>query len=62
MIKPHARRLLLAEWLSLPKEKRMTKLQAIEFALKAVRRYPFKSNGEPYLEVVHWLSLHVGKR
>jgi hypothetical protein len=61
MIKAHVRRLVISEWLSLPREKRTTKLQAVEFALRATKRYQFKCDGEPYREIVGWVSLHVGK-
>jgi hypothetical protein len=61
MIKPHARRLIIAEWLSLPKEERETKQQACVFAVKAAARYQFECVGDPQKEIMEWLSSHIGK-
>jgi hypothetical protein len=54
-----ARRKIIREWMSLPKDKRQTEAQAKPFAKKAVERIP--SSGDPYRQILRWLSSRIGK-
>ena len=49
-----ARRKIIREWMSLPKDKRQTEEQAKPFAKKAMERIP--SSGDPYRQIMRWLS------
>jgi hypothetical protein len=48
-----ARRKIIREWMSLPKDKRQTEEQAKPFAKKAMERIP--SSGDPYRQIMRWL-------
>ena len=54
-----ARRKIIREWMSLPKDKRQTEEQAKPFAKKAVERIP--SSGDPYRQIMRWLLPRIGK-
>jgi hypothetical protein len=54
-----ARRKILREWMSQPKEKRQTKEQAEAFAKKVMERVP--CSGDPYQRVIGWLVPRIGK-
>jgi hypothetical protein len=54
-----ARRKIIREWMSLPKEKRQTKEQAEAFAKKAMDRVP--SSGDPYERIMGWLLPRIAK-
>ena len=54
-----ARRKIIREWMSLPKDKRQTEEQARPFAKKAVERIP--SSGDPYRQIMRWLLPRIGK-
>ena len=54
-----ARRKIIREWMSLPKDKRQTEEQAMLFAKKAMERIP--SSGDPYRQILRWLSPRIGK-
>ncbi len=58
--KKEAREAIVAEWLKLPADKRATAHQASSFAMRAVERYKWKSIGDPYQQVMIWLSRHIG--
>jgi hypothetical protein len=45
-----ARRKIIREWMSLPKDKRQTEEQAKPFAKKAMERIP--SSGDPYRQIM----------
>ena len=53
-----ARRKIIREWMSLPKDKRQTEEQAKPFAKKAMERIP--SSGDPYRQILRWLSPRIG--
>jgi hypothetical protein len=60
MMPEHAtRRLIIREWMSLPKDKRQTEDQAKPFAEKAMGRIP--SSGDPYRQIMGWLLPRIGK-
>jgi hypothetical protein len=61
MIRPEheARRKIIREWMSLPKDKRQTEQQAKPFAKKATGRIP--SSGDPYRQIISWLVRRIGK-
>ena len=48
-----ARRKIIREWMSLPKDKRQTEEQAKPFAKKAMERIP--SSGDPYRKIMRQL-------
>jgi hypothetical protein len=54
-----ARRKIIREWMSLPKDKRQTEEQAKPFAKKAMERIP--SSGDPYRQIMRWLLPRIGK-
>ena len=54
-----ARRKIIREWMSLPKDKRQTEEQAKPFAWKAMERIP--SSGDPYRQIMRWLLPRIGK-
>ena len=54
-----ARRKIIREWMSLPKDKRQTEEQAKPFAKKAMERIP--SSGDPYRQIMGWLLPRIGK-
>jgi hypothetical protein len=54
-----ARRKIIREWMSLPKDKRQTEEQAKPFAKKAIGRIPF--GGDPYRQILTWLLPRIGK-
>jgi hypothetical protein len=54
-----ARRKIIREWMSLPKDKRQTEEQAEPFAKKAMERIP--SSGDPYRQIMGWLLPRIGK-
>ena len=54
-----ARRKIIREWMSLPKDKRQTEEQAKPFAKKAMERIP--SSGDPYRKIMRWLLPRIGR-
>ena len=54
-----ARRVIIREWMSLPKEKRRTEKQAETFAKKVMERVP--CSGDPYRRIMGWLSPRIAK-
>jgi hypothetical protein len=54
-----ARRAIIREWMSLPKEKRQREEQAASFATKATARIPSIDN--PNQRIMRWLLPRVGK-
>jgi hypothetical protein len=60
MMPEHAmRRKIIREWMSLPHDRRQTEEQAKPFATKAMDRIP--SSGDPYRQIMGWLSPRIGK-
>jgi hypothetical protein len=54
-----ARRKIIREWMSLPKNKRENEEHAVAFAKKAMERIP--SSGDPYRRIMGWLLPRTGK-
>ena len=54
-----ARRKIIREWMSLPKNKRESEEHAVAFAKKAMERIP--SSGDPYRQIMGWLLPRTGK-
>ena len=61
MKKSRAREAIIAEWLNLPPERRETAHQAASFAMSVIERFKWASVGDPYQEVMIWISGHIGK-
>jgi hypothetical protein len=61
MKKEDARKAIVGEWRTLPAAKRATEHQAFGFAIQAIQRYKWRASGDPYQEVMGWLSSHIGK-
>ena len=56
------RRKIIRQWMLLPKDKRQTRQQAVDFAKKAVEQYELPpSRRDPYQRVVGWLLPRTGK-
>ena len=53
------RRKIIREWMSLPRDKRLTEGQAKPFAREAMQRIP--SRGDAYRQIMKWLLPRVGK-
>jgi hypothetical protein len=56
-----ARRTIIREWMSLPRDKRQTEEQAAAFAEKAIEKHPFRCSGNPRQRVMAWLLPRSGK-
>jgi hypothetical protein len=54
-----ARRVIIREWMSLPKENRRTRKQAETFAKKVMERVP--CSGDPCQRIMGWLSPRIAK-
>ena len=54
-----ARRKIICEWMSLPKENRQREEQAASFATKVMARVPSIHN--PHQRIMRWLLPRVGK-
>jgi hypothetical protein len=54
-----ARRAIIREWMSLPREKRQREEQAASFATNATPRIPSIDN--PHQRIMRWLLPRVGK-
>ena len=56
-----ARRVIIREWMSLPREKRQTGEQAAAFALKTIEKHDFRCSGDRQRRIMAWLSPRIGK-
>jgi hypothetical protein len=56
-----ARRTIIREWMSLPREKRQTEEQAAAFAVKAIEKHRLRCSGDPHQRVMAWLLPRSGK-
>jgi hypothetical protein len=54
-----ARRAIIREWMSLPKDKRQNEEQAASFATKVIARVP--SLHDPHQRIMRWLLPRVGR-
>jgi hypothetical protein len=55
------RRLIIREWMSLPKEGRQNREQAVAFAVKAAEKHVFRCSGERAQRIMGWLLPRTGK-
>jgi hypothetical protein len=56
-----ARRAIIREWMSLPREKRRTAEQASAFSLKAIEKHDFRRSGDRRPRIMAWLRPRIGK-
>ena len=56
-----ARRAIIREWMSLPRDKRQTEEQAAAFAMKAVEKREFSCSGDRPQRVMTWLLPRTGR-
>jgi hypothetical protein len=61
MKKDDVRKAVISEWLRLPVSDRATQMQAFRWAMAAKERYRWRACGEPYQEVMAWISSYIGK-
>ncbi len=55
------RRVIIREWMSLPKDKRQNREQAEAFAVHAAEKHVFSCSGERSQKILAWLLSRVGK-
>jgi hypothetical protein len=58
----NARRTIIREWMSLPRDKRQTEEQAEAFAVKSLEKHKFRCSGDPHRRIMAWLLPRIGKR
>jgi hypothetical protein len=56
-----ARRTIIREWMSLPRDLRQTQEQVAAFATKSVEKHKLQCSGDPHQRVVAWLSPRRGR-
>ena len=56
-----ARRAIIREWMSLPRDKRQTHEQTSAFARKALEKHQVRCSGDPYERIMAWLLPQTGK-
>jgi hypothetical protein len=56
-----ARRAIIREWMSLPRDKRQTATQASAFALKTMEKHDFRCSGDRQRRILVWLMPRVGR-
>ena len=56
-----ARRTIIREWMSLPRDKRQSQEQTATFAQKAIEKHQVRCSGDPYQRVMAWLLPRTGK-
>ena len=56
-----ARRTIIREWMSLSPDKRQTKKQVADFAIKALEKHKLRCSGDPHERVMAWLLPRSGK-
>jgi len=62
MVDQETRRKVIRQWMSLPKDKRQTAEQAVEFTKKAVEQNEFQpSRRGPHDRVMGWLLSRTGR-
>jgi hypothetical protein len=62
MNKQDIRRVVIREWMALPRDKRQTAAQTADFAAKAVQRHQLpRSRRDPYWVMMDWLLPRTGK-
>jgi hypothetical protein len=56
-----ARRAIIREWMSLPREQRQTEAQAAAFGRKAIEKHDFRCTGDRQRKIMVWLMPRIGK-
>ena len=56
-----ARRAIIREWMSLPREQRRTEAQAAAFGRKAIEKHDFRCAGDRQRRIMVWLMPRIGK-
>jgi hypothetical protein len=56
-----ARRAIIREWMSLPRDKRATEEQATAFAMKVIEKHEFRGSGDRQQRVMAWLLPRIKK-
>ena len=56
-----ARRAIIREWMSFPRDKRQTGEQAAAFASKAIEKHEFPCAGDRRQRIMAWLTPRIGK-
>jgi hypothetical protein len=56
-----ARRAIIREWMSQPRDKRQTEEQVAAFAIKAIEKHEFRCSGDRQQRVMAWLLPRTGK-
>ena len=56
-----ARRTVIREWMSLPRERRQTEEQAAAFATQAAEKHKFTCSGDRYRRIMAWLLPRTAK-
>jgi hypothetical protein len=56
-----ARRAIIREWMSLPRDKRATEEQAAAFAMKAIEKHEFRCSDDRQQRIMAWLSPRIKK-
>jgi hypothetical protein len=57
----NARRTIIREWMSLPRDKRATEEQAAAFAAKAGEKHDFRCSGDRQQRIMTWLLPRIKK-
>ena len=55
------RRIIIREWMAMPKDKRQNREQAVEFSVKAAERHVFRCSGERAQKIMGWILPRVAK-
>ncbi len=58
----NARRAIIREWMSLPRDKRATEEQAAAFAMKAIEKHEFRYSGDRRQRIMAWLLPRIKSR
>jgi hypothetical protein len=56
-----ARRTVIREWMSLPRDRRHTEEQAAAFAAEAAEKHEFACSGDRYRRIMAWLLPRTAK-
>jgi hypothetical protein len=56
-----ARRTVIREWMSLPRERRQNEEQAAAFATQAAEKHKFTCSGDRYRRIMAWLLPRTAK-
>jgi hypothetical protein len=56
-----ARRAIIREWMSLPRDRRQNEEQAADFGLKAIEKHAFRCSGDRQRRIMVWLKPRIGR-